>query len=182
MMNTRIISPLYDHFLILIIVDQVSQLLQFPHLRVALPGAPTSGHLLVLKMKPPSSPGYGYPPPVPNQLQLSSYTKYWSYTFRNLPRIWFVKQEQFKINWSMTNKILIVINKINISHIQYFFPYTPPGSPSQLSIPWTFPQLGGAALHPRRHQGSNILPRQKKEAKMSYIALRYRISGHKDES
>ena len=76
MMDTRLTSPLHDPLPILIIANQASQLLQCPHLRVALPGAPASGHLLVLKMKPPSSPGCGYPPAVPNQLQLSSCTKY----------------------------------------------------------------------------------------------------------
>jgi hypothetical protein len=49
-MDTRLTSPLHDPLPILIIVNQARQLLQCPHLtlRVALPGAPASGHLLVL--------------------------------------------------------------------------------------------------------------------------------------
>ena len=66
MTNTRSTSPFYDPLHILIIANQASQLLQCPHPRQALPGAPASGHLLVLQMKPPSSPGCGYPPAVLN--------------------------------------------------------------------------------------------------------------------
>ena len=57
----------------------------------------------------------------------------------------------------------------------------------QLSKPWAPPQLGGAALHLRLHQGSNTFPGQKKtEAKMSYTVhdtgCIIRTSGSKDES
>ena len=130
MMDTILTSPLHDPLPILILADQAGQILQYPHPRVALPGAPASGHLLVLKMKPLSSQGCGYSPPVPNQLQLSSYTKYWSNTFRNLPRISFVKQEQFKIN--LKHDKLNLNNHRNNSNFTHphLSPYTPPGTPS----------------------------------------------------
>ena len=110
-MDTRLASPLHDSLPILIIADQAGQLLQCPHPKKPLFGGPASGHLIVLKMKPPSSPGCGYPPSVSNPLQLSSCTKYWIYTFRNLPRISFVKQERFKIK--------IKHKKLNLNRQRY---------------------------------------------------------------
>ena len=124
MEDTRLTSPLHDPLHILITANPASQLLQCPLLKVALPGAPASDHLMVLKMKPPSSPGCGYPHPVPNQLQLSSCTKYWSYTLRNLPRISFVKQEYFNINLKPDKLNFSSLYKIKISHIHIFSLYS----------------------------------------------------------
>ena len=71
---------------ILILADHTGQLLQCPHLKVALPGAHAAGHFLVLEMKAHSSRRCGYPPPVLNQLQLSSCSKYWSLKFQELTK------------------------------------------------------------------------------------------------
>ena len=52
-MDTRLTS-LHDYLPILILADQAGQILQYPHPRVALPGAPASGHLLILHVGRPS--------------------------------------------------------------------------------------------------------------------------------
>ena len=185
MMDRRITSPLHDPLPILIIANQANWLLQCPHLRVALPGASASGPEDEATFLPRLWLPFSSPQPTATLF------------LHKILKLHFQKHAKNFIcetgaNNLKNGKINLYCHRCNqhFTH-PYFSPYTPPGSPSQLLKPWTPPQLGGASLggaafHLRLHQGSNTLPGQITEAKISYTVhdtgcIRL-ASGNKDES